>query len=158
MPDSGADLGGDRSCRICGSGNPRAIFDGTSQCGSCDAIFKDDPSDPKDYFLAESGTKQKAGYFQRKFWDLMAGEYIKYLKMKTDMDFRNVLDVGTYFGHFMRSLGREIDGCRITGIEPSEARVAAAVSGNIIRGYFDAGFESDGGFDLICFNEVLYYS
>ncbi|RNJ78068.1 MAG: class I SAM-dependent methyltransferase [Nitrosopumilus sp. H8] len=90
-----------------------------------------------------------------KFWDLMSRPCVEYLKNNTSMNFENVLDVGTYFGHFVRRMNRE--GCNTHGIEPDGCRIAQAVTDKISQGYFDHTFQTSEVYDLICFNQMLYY-
>lgn len=140
-------------CTICGSGNTSRYDDDVTRCSGCDAIFRDTPSNTTSQFLGNSGRREN--WLQVKFWDLMARPCVEYLKKTTPMNFGNVLDVGTYFGHFVKMMNRE--GCSTRGIEPDRCKIAQAVTDRISQGYFDHTFQTDEVYDLICFNEMVYY-
>lgn len=142
-----------QNCSICGSTNTSEFFDDVTRCIDCDAIFRNTIFESRKHFVGNS--RKKENRLQMKFWDLLSRPYIKYLKEKTDMDFKNVLDIGTYFGHFVKMMNKE--GCNTHGIEPDECRISQAVTNKISQGYFDHIFSTDEKYDLICFNEMLYY-
>jgi len=71
------------------------------------------------------------------------------------MNFKNVLDIGSYFGHFVKMLNDY--GVNAKGIEANKTRVLYAKTDKINVGYFDLTFKTNEKFDLICFTQMLYY-
>jgi len=141
------------ACIICNSSNTFEFIESIMRCADCDAIFRNDLFESKNYFLKEESKKQGKKDF--KFWEIIAKQYVKYLKQKTPMNFKNVLDVGSYFGHFVKMLNDK--GINARGVEANKTRVSQAVTDKIEWGYFDQVFDTDEKFDLICFTEMLYY-
>lgn len=142
-----------QNCIMCNSNNIEKFLDDVSRCKECDAIFRNTKFESRNYFLTDKSKKQ--GSKDLKFWEIISKQYIKYLKQETQMNFKNVLDVGTYFGHFVKALNKL--GMNASGIEANKTRVEQAVTDKIIWGYFDENFKTDKKFDLICFTEMLYY-
>ena len=144
-------------CRLCGSGETSEFAAGVTRCSACEAIFRDSPQAPsrlQEYF--EDGYyKRRVNPLRMKVWELLARQYMSYLRRKTSMDFASALDVGTFHGHLVKMLKGE--GIRARGIEPDREKVASAVTDGIEQGYFDEDFDPGEQFDLICLNEMLYY-
>ena len=97
--------------------------------------------------------KNKKG--DKRFWKLVSDEYVKYLKLKTDMSFKHVFDVGTYYGTFIKSL-TDI-GIDAEGIEANQNLVRLGVTDKIKHGYFDTNYKSGKKYDLISLTQMLYY-
>lgn len=141
------------TCIICNSSNTSEFIENVTRCTDCDAIFKNELFESRNYFLKEESSKQ--GKKDLKFWEIMAKQYVKYLEQKTPMSFKNVLDIGSYFGHFVKMLNDK--GINTRGIEVNKTRISQAVTDKMEWGYFDQSFNTDEKFDLICFAEMLYY-
>lgn len=144
-----------QSCRVCGSANTSSIVDGGTKCADCDAVFRNVPMDTTLLHDTFEVYPRRYRLYDRIFWKRLATPYIEYLREKTSMDFGNALDIGCYFGHFVKMLKEE--GIKARGIEANVQRVANAVTEGIEQGYFDEQFKTDEKFDLVSFNEILYY-
>ena len=147
-------------CKLCGIADDklRSYDEGISYCISCNGIFRVEPNKQcyhtqefdKDVFTR---LKNKKG--DKRFWKVVSDEYVKYLKLKTDMSFKHVFDVGSYYGTFTKSL-TDI-GIDAEGIEANQNLVRLGVTDKIKHGYFDANYKSDKKYDLISLTQMLYY-
>jgi 2-polyprenyl-3-methyl-5-hydroxy-6-metoxy-1,4-benzoquinol methylase len=86
---------------------------------------------------------------------LYSDEYIKYLKSKTKMNFKNVLDIGAKYGTFVKSF--EEIGIDAIGIESDQNCVQLATTKKIKWGFFDENYQTTQKYDLICLPQVIYY-
>ena len=148
-------------CGLCGISDDKltAYEEGVSYCGSCNGIFRIKPNDTTNHhtkeFDKEQFTRLKNKKGDKRFWKLVSDEYVKYLKSKTDMNFKHVLDVGAYYGTFVKSLiDMDIDA---EGIEADQNLVRLAVTDKIKHGYFDINYKSDKKYDLISLTQMIYY-
>jgi SAM-dependent methyltransferase len=129
-------------------------------CKQCEAVFRQKIRENKNVF--DAGERdEKLKDFARKvvsyrYSKLVANEYVKYLKSKTDMKFKTALDVGALYGIFVQELNRL--GIDAKGIEADKHNVSLAVTDKIERDYFDENYKSDVKFDLICLTQMLYYA
>ncbi len=97
-------------CRFCNVSEDKLTpYDnGVLRCVSCGAIFRVIVNDTTGHhtkkFNEEEFTRQKNKKGDVRFWKLVSDAYVTYLKSKTSMDFKQVLDVGSYYGTFVKSL------------------------------------------------------
>jgi len=152
------------SCIVCNENNCLTYYDEENNaltCNICKSMFREIQNSSKEIdFVDALNTpsileKIKTIFTHEKFWKLVASEYINYLKNKTDMSFKNALDIGSFFGNFVIYLCDL--GIDAIGIEADRKRVELAATDRIKWGYFDETFKSEKKFDLISFTQVLYY-
>ena len=147
-------------CKLCGVSDDklRSYDEGILYCISCNGIFRVEPNKQNHHtkeFDKDTFTSLKNKKGDKKFWKLVSDEYVKYLKSKTDMSFRYVFDVGSYYGTFVKSF---IDiGIDAEGIEANQNLVRLGVTDKIKHGYFDVNYKSDKKYDLISLTQMLYY-
>ena len=147
-------------CKLCGIADDklRSYDEGILYCISCNGIFRIESNKQNHHtkeFDKDTFTSLKNKKGDKKFWKLVSDEYVKYLKSKTDMSFRYVFDVGSYYGTFVKSL---IDiGIDAEGIEANQNLVRLGVTDKIKHGYFDVNYKSDKKYDLISLTQMLYY-
>jgi SAM-dependent methyltransferase len=147
-------------CKLCGiSSSITPYEDGVMYCDSCNGIFRINPNDTTTHHTKEfdkvefTRLKNKKG--DKRFWSLNSDEYVKYLKSKTSMKFKHVLDVGSYYGTFVKSLTDM--GMDAEGIEANQNLVRLSVTDKVRHGYFDENFDSNKKFDLISLTQMIYY-
>jgi len=149
------------TCKLCGAVDDELIsYDaGILRCLLCGGIFRIESNDTTNHhteeFSEEQFTKLKNKKGDIMFWKLISDEYVKYLKSKTNMDFKHVLDIGSYYGTFIKSL-TDID-IDAEGIEANQNLVRLAVTDKIQHGYFDNNYKSDKKYDLISLTQMIYY-
>lgn len=130
-------------------------------CDKCDVIYKNKPSEHKEQFFNEIYQKSSivkaigTKIISRRFWDVVASQYVNYLKQKTNFAFRNVLDVGALYGNFVHKLNEY--GINAEGIEADKYFLKYAATDKIKWGYFDENFTSTTKYDLISLTQMLYY-
>ena len=98
------------NCRLCGDTQHLTTFDiGILNCTSCYGIYRIDIK-KTDNHLQEADPKKikklKNKKGDLKFWKLISDEYINYLKSKTKMDFKYILDIGSLYGSFVKTLNK----------------------------------------------------
>ena len=147
-------------CKLCGIADDklRSYDEGISYCISCNGIFRVEPNKQRYHtqeFDKDVFTRLKNKKGDKRFWKLVSDEYVKYLKLKTDMSFKHVFDVGTYYGTFIKSL-TDI-GIDAEGIEANQNLVRLGVTDKIKHGYFDTNYKSGKKYDLISLTQMLYY-
>ena len=150
----------DMVCRLCGISDDKLhpYDEGISYCSSCNGIFRVEPNKQHHHtkeFDKDEFTRLKNKKGDKKFWKLVSDEYFNYLKSKTDMSFKHVFDVGSYYGTFVKSL-TDI-GIDAEGIEGNQNLVRLGVTDNVKHGYFDTSYKSDKKYDLISLTQMLYY-
>ena len=133
-------------------------------CSICGGLFKKKILSNTSYFYTDIKEnlpkkqeikKRILSLIDRRFYDLVADQYIDYLKSKTNMKFKNAFDIGAMLGNFIVKLNES--GINATGIEPGKESVELAVTDKIEWGYFDENYESRKHYDLICLTQMLYY-
>ena len=147
-------------CKLCGVSDDklRSYDEGILYCISCNGIFRVEPNKQRYHtqeFDKDVFTRLKNKKGDKRFWKLVSDEYVKYLKLKTDMSFKHVFDVGTYYGTFIKSL-TDI-GIDAEGIEANQNLVRLGVTDKIKHGYFDTNYKSGKKYDLISLTQMLYY-
>ena len=128
-------------------------------CTKCDAIYNEHEFSEKIFY---NRNFSKPSIFKFLFYRLthirisqtIADEYIKYLKSKTKMNFKNVLDIGAYYGTFVNNLNKM--GINARGIESDQSFIELALTKNIEFGYFDESYTSNDKYDLICLTQMIY--
>jgi 2-polyprenyl-3-methyl-5-hydroxy-6-metoxy-1,4-benzoquinol methylase len=130
------------------------------QCSTCDAIF-----DAKEFLEIHNFSKYdgKISPLKRlihkltkdKVASLVAAEYIKYLKSKTDMKFKNAFDVGAQFGNFVNKLNKI--GIDAWGIEGRQENHLLANKKKIEWGYFNENYKPKAKYDLISLSQMLCF-
>ena len=148
-------------CLACNSTNCLKIINNILQmykCELCNAIFLEKEYDQEKNDNDKTYSKIKKMYVNqtgKPIEEKIANYYVEYLKRKTKMNFKSVLDIGAGYGHLLKKLKKlDID---VEGIESSQLKNKLAVVDNIKVAYFDENFELDGKYDLICFTQVLNY-
>ncbi|KAF6243994.1 hypothetical protein C6988_00875 [Nitrosopumilus sp. b1] len=130
-------------------------------CNDCDCIFKKNFSDQKKSLLKENHQNYNSVFmniskpFKMRFWDLIAEQYVRYLKSKTNMKFKNAIDVGALYGHLVKRLNEL--GINTKGIEVEKNYIINDVSGMIQHGYFDETYPLHESYDLVCLTQMIYY-
>lgn len=130
-------------------------------CDKCDAVYGVNPPQHKEQFDNQVGFSggmiRKIGVstISRRFRDILSGQYIRYLKEKTEFNFCNVLDVGAHFGNLVNKFNEF--GINAEGLEASKEFSNFSVTDKITYGYFDENFKSDKKYDLITFTQMMYY-
>lgn len=149
------------TCKLCGITDDKLTsYDkGVLRCVSCFGIYRISPYDTTTHhmkqFDKEQYTRLKNKKGDKKFWKLVSDEYVRYLKSKTDMSFKHIFDIGSYYGTFVKSL---IDlGMDAEGIEADQNLVRLAVTDKIQHEYFDTNYQSDKKYDLITLTQMIYY-
>lgn len=122
-------------------------------CKNCKCIFSKESSH-KDFPSIISQNKIRNS-IQQKIAKRTAQHYIEYLKTKTDFPFQSAFDIGAGYGHFVSGL-IEL-GVDANGIEAKKDTFEKKVTEKIQFGYFDENFHLKRKFDLISFNQCLYY-
>ena len=145
------------NCKVCNSERTKVWFDDKDYftCLDCDCIFRS-----KLYknmiHKSHNNLKQKLGIvISKRFWDVVANQYIKYLKTKTGLKFKTVFDIGSSYGHFIKKL--EENGIDSIGIEKDQRYYTKRITDKIRLGYFDETVNLDKKYDLIAFTNMIYY-
>ena len=145
------------SCLICKTSGQLNYFKEDAkvlQCNNCKCLFKEIVNKKKSHRQIISKNKIKK-IVEKRISKLTAEHYIKYLKLKTDFSFKSSLDIGAGVGDFVSCLNRL--GVDAYGIESDKNTYENRVTDDIQLGFFDETFESEIKFDLISFNQSLYY-
>ncbi len=128
------------------------------KCQLCNAIFLEKEHQQQKIEASETYSKIKETYVkqtQKPIEEKIINYYIDYLKTKTKMNFKSVLDIGTGYGYLIKKLKRI--GIKGEGIESNQLKNKMAVTDNIQLAYFNENYEIGGKYDLICFTQVLNY-
>ena len=145
------------SCVICKTSGQLNYFiedNKVLQCNNCKCLFKEIVNKKSSHSQITSKNKIK-NIVQKRISKLTAEHYIKYLKLKTDFSFKSSLDIGAGFGDFVSCLNRL--GVDAYGVESDKNTYKNRITEDIQLGFFDETFESEIKFDLISFNQSLYY-
>lgn len=145
------------SCIMCSTSTELSYFIENSKiisCDNCKCLFKENINKKGSHAEISSKNKIKI-IMQKRLNKLTAEHYTKYLKLKTDFSFKSSLDIGAGFGHLVSSLNRL--GVDAHGIESDKNTYENRVTDKIQLGFFDETFKSETKFDLISFNQSLYY-
>jgi SAM-dependent methyltransferase len=126
-------------------------------CKNCGILFSESKS--QNYpsilnFNKNSPNKIKL-LLQKRLSAIIAGEYLEYLKTKTNMEFKNALDIGSGFGYFVRELNDE--GIDAYGIESDNSLFEHCITKKVQFEIFNENFVTHKQFDLISINQALYY-
>lgn len=124
------------------------------RCNNCKCLFKEIVNKKRSHAQISSKNKIKKSV-EKNISNLTAKHYIKYLKLKTDFSFKSSLDVGAGFGDFVLSLKKL--GIDAQGIESDKDTYKNRITNSIQLDFFDETFETEMKFDLISFNQSLYY-
>ncbi len=122
------------------------------KCQLCNAIFLEKEHQQQKIEASETYSKIKETYVkqtQKPIEEKIINYYIDYLKTKTKMNFKSVLDIGTGYGYLIKKLKRI--GIKGEGIESNQLKNKMAVTDNIQLAYFNENYEIGGKYDLICF-------
>ncbi len=148
-------------CLACDSTNCLKIINHNLRiyrCRLCYAIFLEKEYQQQKIDNSKTYSKIEEIYFKQTQIPIekkIVNYYIEYLKTKTKMNFKSVLDIGTGYGNLIKKLKElGIDG---EGIESNQLKSKMAVVDNIQLAYFDENFELERKYDLICFTQVLNY-
>ena len=128
------------------------------KCQLCNAIFLEKEYQQQKIGVDKTYSKIEELYFQqtqKPIEEKIVNYYIDYIKTKTKMNFKSVLDIGTGYGYLLKKL-KEI-GIKGEGIESNQLKNKMAVVNNIEHAYFDENYEIGKKYDLICFTQVLNY-
>jgi len=149
------------NCKICDSENTKIWFGDKDYftCLDCDCIFRSRlptvptvPTVP----IVQNKLKEKLGIIiSKRFWSIVANQYVKYLKTKTGLKFKTVFDIGSAYGHFVKKL--EENDIDAVGIEKAQRTYDGRVTDKIKLGYFDESTNLDRKYDLICLTQMIYY-
>lgn len=148
-------------CLACGDSNCLEIINRNLiiyRCKNCYAIFLEKEYQQQKIDSSKKLSKMEEAYFkqtQKPIEEKIVNYYIKYLKTKTKMNFKSVLDIGTGYGYLLKKL--KALGMNVEGIESKKFKNDFAVTNNIKFGYFDENFELSKKYDLICLTQVLNY-
>ncbi len=124
-------------------------------CLDCDCIFRSRlPTNT--IHTRQNNLKQKLGIIiSKRFWNVVANQYIKYLKTKTGLKFVTAFDIGSAYGHFVKKL--EDNNIDAVGIEKEQRTYDGRITDKIKLGYFDESTNLDNKYDLISFTQMIYY-
>lgn len=128
-------------------------------CSECNAIYNEYEFTGKIF----SNVQNKSSVIKKIFHRLshviisynIANEYLKYLKLYTKMNFKNVLEIGANYGCFIKKL--ETNGIITTGIESDKSFIDLGVSKNTKCMFFTADYKTDEKYDLICLTQMIYF-
>jgi len=129
-------------------------------CNKCEAVYTEEEFSDKSCFSEEHANPS----FLERVWvrithhyisKLIAREYLKYLRLKTKMDFKNSLDIGASYGTFVNELNKF--GIDSHGIESDQKIVKLAVTKKIKWQHFDKNYNSNIKYDLICLNQMISF-
>ena len=146
------------NCKICDSEKTKIWFDDKDYftCLDCDCIFRSRLSTIPTIPTIQDNLKEKLGVvISKRFWSIVANQYVKYLKTKTGLKFKTVFDIGSAYGHFVKKL--EENDIDAVGIEKAQRTYDGRVTDKIKLGYFDEFTNLDRKYDLICLTQMIYY-
>jgi len=150
-------------CLACSQSNCLIYFreeDKILLCNECGSIFTENEESAIKIFhhkeiknptLFQKITINIRGYALKR----NSEAYVKYLKLKTSMKFRNALDIGTNYGHLVKYFTKI--GIDAYGIESEQYLVKLSNSKRVKWAYFDKDYQDDTKYDLICLTQMLYY-
>lgn len=128
-------------------------------CKKCNAIFTKNPVSEKVWYEADSPNisfmKKIKAIIQNHQSKQNSIDYIKYLKTKTKMDFKKVLEVGANRGFFVDMMNEL--GVDTIGIESNKNLIKSSKSKKIKWGFFDKNYETKNTYDLICLTHMIYF-
>lgn len=143
--------------RVCNSEKTEILFDDENYfiCLDWNCIFRSNCFENKINTI-NNKLKQRLGIsISKRFWDVVATKYIKYLKDKTDLKFKTTFDVGSAYGHFIKKL--EDHGVDANGMEMDQKHYAKKVTDKVKLGRFDESLTLDKKYDFISFTQMIYY-
>lgn len=141
------------NCKACNKSTLEKFVKNVNRCISCGSLFIETSTSKKFPSIAVEENRIKL-QIQKKTSMLVAESYLKFLKQKTNFNFKRALDIGAGFGHFVNELNKH--GIESYGIESDETTVKYADS-NITHEFFDEQYNSELKYDLISLNQCLYY-
>ena len=150
-------------CMICDESNCLTYINETLKiltCAKCNVIYNEHEFTEK---IFENKVFPKPPLLKLLFHKLthvrlsqnMADEYVKYLKSKTKMNFKNVLEIGANYGCLVNNLNKL--GIEAHGIESDQQFIEFAVTKNIQQGHFDKNYVLNEKYDLICLTQMIYF-
>jgi len=148
-------------CLACNSTNCLKIINKILtiyKCELCNAIFLEKKYEQEKNDKNKTYSKIKEVYLNqigKPIEEKIANYYVEYLKTKTKMNFKSILDIGAGYGYLIKKL-KKLD-IEVEGIESSQIKNKFSVVDNIQLAYFDENFELGRKYDLICFTQVLNY-
>ena len=146
------------NCKICDSEKTKIWFDDKDYftCLDCDCIFRSRLPTITTITTIQNNLKEKLGVIiSKRFWSIVANQYVKYLKTKTGLKFKTAFDIGSAYGHFVKKL--EENDIDAVGIEKAQRTYDERVTNKIKLGFFDESTNLDKKYDLICLTQMIYY-
>ncbi len=146
------------NCKVCDSRKTEMWFDDKDYftCLDCGCIFRLQTLPANTIHTSQNNLKQKLGItISKRFWNIVANQYIKYLKTKTGLNFKTSFDIGSAYGHFVKKL--EDNNIDAVGIEKEQRTYDGRITDKIKLGYFDESTNLDKKYDLISFTQMIYY-
>lgn len=143
-----------KDCNICKTENCAMDFISDSEvmsCTKCKSIFS---NNYKGSFPNITSSSKFKLFFQKRFSQIVAENYMNYLKKNTKLQFKSAFDIGAGYGDFVLELNKL--GINAKGIEADKNSISKKASKKIICGSFNEEFNGD-KFDLISVNQCLYY-
>jgi SAM-dependent methyltransferase len=155
-----------RECPACGVLDKLQYLDKSKvsvQCEKCKSIFRKKLGDLQLFVKPESlsftsSVLHKVGIdvIYKRYYKIIVDAYVDYLKAKTNMNFKNALDVGAHIGSLVLKLNKL--GIDTEGIESDARFLKSRITDKIRYGYFDENYKIQKKFDLICLTQMLYYT
>jgi SAM-dependent methyltransferase len=145
------------NCKVCDSEKTEIWFDDKDYftCLDCDCIFRSRLF-TNTILLNQNNLKQKLGVIiSKRFWNVVANQYVKYLKTKTGLKFKTAFDIGSAYGHFVKKL--EDYDINAEGIEKDQRTYDRRVTDKIKFGLFKESTNLENKYDLISFTQMIYY-
>lgn len=142
------------NCKICNECDCLENFlKNVTRCKNCGSLYEVTSTEKEIPIIASINNKTKLNV-QKKISKLIAQSYLSYLKNKTGVNFRNALDIGCGFGHFVEELNKI--GINASGIEADENTVKNA-NLNVSCKIFNESYNPMTKYDLVSMNQTLYY-
>ena len=127
-------------------------------CEKCNSIYTKNPVSEKIWYEDETNSgivKKIKMILESHHSKEYSKEYIKYLKMKTKMNFKKVFEVGANRGFFIKYMNRI--GIDSTGLESNKNWIGLSKSNKIKWGFFDENYETENKYDLVCLTHMIYF-
>jgi 2-polyprenyl-3-methyl-5-hydroxy-6-metoxy-1,4-benzoquinol methylase len=128
-------------------------------CNECGAIFSLKKFNEKPTFYQESHKTNLLEKIKAKIYiyvsKLYSNEYIKYLKSKTKINFKNALEIGSKYGTLVKDFNKM--GIDAYGIESDQRYIQLGVTKKIKWEFFDENYHAKTKYDLICLTQMLYF-
>ena len=126
-------------CKVCSENNClEAFVKNVTKCTNCLSLYNMSALHEEIPVITSINNNLKLSV-QKRVSKLIAQSYLAYLKKKTKVDFKNVLDIGCGFGDFVEELNKI--GIKASGIE-SDANTVKNAKSNVNYGLFDESYDS----------------